>query len=594
MMTIQQGFRSWSVSMWCLVALFALLSPLESPAAELTTAIGGPGGNPFSADCGEYGMLVGLTGRSGDRIDQVAGLCANVDPISLRWIGDPFPTNQFGGNGGSPYTLLCNRDEVLIGLDGQVATVVANLNITCAALTTSDDRKSLMTSRDGHRSIETGKDLSNRVNNVTAMCRDVTRQGDPKLSTNQSGYGTSYDYPPPSVIGHWIARSMLGRSGDLVDQIQLSCDMPLRQMTAYNIKLTPKNPGSVIEGTPLHFSWQASGIRPELTPPLIYGWELLDHTHTQGGRSSTPVPGLSIPSFPQPTSVSHSTCGQPSAGQWVWAGPCLSNFTSTTVNDVPPAQYELKVSVRAASGSYDSTSSVYFEVLANQLVSLTISPDTVRASSSTTGTVTMVGPAGPKGRTLYLYTSNPNLVPVPSSITVPGGSATGTFSLRPNSAPGSAGEVTISVSTKPPISAKFSTGVQGSIVPRGLEEPSKPDQNSQTTEVQPESDPTLAAAAQQSSGDTETTPQSEVGERGISPLQMARPSTGIQSTVVTPPAAPSPMMTLPPSQVGAAATQVKPSPQVVPGAAGTLSLPGDTKSAVLSVQLPFGTQLPGK
>jgi hypothetical protein len=166
--------------------------------------------------------------------------------------------------------------------------------------------------------------------------------------------------------------------------------------------------------------------------------------------------------------------------------------------------------------------------------------------------------------------------------------------LLPNSAPGSAGEVTISVSIIPPISAELSTGVQGSIVPRGLEEPPKPDQNSQTTEGQPESDPTLAAAAQQSRGDTESTPQSEVGERGISPLQMARPSTGIQSAVVTPPAAPSPIMTLPPSQVGAAATQVKPSPQIVPGAVGMLSRPGDTKSAVLTVQLPFGVQLPSK
>jgi len=53
-------------------------------------------------------------------------------------------------------------------------------------------------------------------------------------------------------------------------------------------------------------------------------------------------------------------------------------------------------------------------------------------------------------------------------------------------------------------------------------------------------------------------------------------------------------MTLPPSQVGAAATQVKPSQQVGPGVAGMLSLPSNTKSAVLSIQPPFGAQIPGR
>src|SRR5436309_1325673 len=77
----------------------------------------------------------------------------------------------------------------------------------------------------------------------------------------------------------------------------------------------------------------------------------------------------------------------------------------------------------------------------NLLVSLIFSPQSVQAGAPTMGTVTMQGPASAKGRSLYLYTSDSNLVPVPPFITVPGGSATGTFTLRPNSAPGSSGDV---------------------------------------------------------------------------------------------------------------------------------------------------------
>ncbi|HEX4921693.1 MAG TPA: hypothetical protein VFV92_13265, partial [Candidatus Bathyarchaeia archaeon] len=238
--------------------------------------------------------------------------------------------------------------------------------------------------------------------------------------------------------------------------------------------------------------------------------------------------------------------------------------------------------------------SVRFEITPNLLLSLTFSVQNLRPGTPTTGSVIMEGPAPPKGRVLYLYTSNPNLIQVPPSITIPGGSAIGTFSLRPNSAPGTAGEVTISVSTNPPISAKLSTGVQSGIVPRGIEEPSQPHQSSQPIEGQPESDRIQATAPQHSSGDGESASQGEVAERGISPFQMTRPSTGIQSAVVTPPAAASPIMTLPPSQVGATSTQVKPSQQVGPGVAGMLSLPSNTKSAVLSIQPPFGAQIPGR
>jgi hypothetical protein len=149
--------------------------------------------------------------------------------------------------------------------------------------------------------------------------------------------------------------------------------------------------------------------------------------------------------------------------------------------------------------------------------------------------------------------------------------------VSPNSAPGSAGQVTISVSTKPPISVKLGTSVQGAVLSRGLEEPGQPESGSQAPSP------------------TETTdPGGEVAERGIPSLQMAKKSAGVQTQIITPPSAASPTVTLPPSQLGAAATQVKPGTQIGSVGAAALSLPSETKSAVLSVQLPLGMPLPSK
>jgi hypothetical protein len=118
--------------------------------------------------------------------------------------------------------------------------------------------------------------------------------------------------------------------------------------------------------------------------------------------------------------------------------------------------------------------------------------------------------------------------------------------------------------------------VQG-VLPRGLEEPGQPESES------PAPSP------------TETTdPGGEVAERGIPSLQMAKKSPGVQTQIITPPSAASPTVTLPPAQVGAAATQAKPGTQIGAAGAAVLNLPSETKSALLSVQLPFGLQLPSK
>ena len=520
-----------------------LCAALIGPGPFITTAsarlassdgIGGPGGGPYRLDCGESGLLIGVSGRSGDVIDQIAGVCIKIDPISGVWVGGSYETAHYGGGGGAPFSKRCPVGQALWGFDGSEknfkgSLVVGSIDIKCIDI----DVQALRTGAwiEGTRLISYyGDPDPDKIQAFQDYC-------------DQPDVGTNVHREPR--VWNPVGVALEGRAGDFVDRVHIICGSIPADTKGYRVQFTPSSNITVPEGTPLHISWRASGVKPELTPGLDYQWVLNDLTHTYSSILGS-----------QPTTIQNACAYalQPCGSGWFSS----SSFSSATFISLPAAEYELKLSVRPTSGTpfsyHDSGASVRFEIRPNLLVSLTLSPDSVRAGTPTTGTVTMEGPAPPKGRVLYFSSSNPTLVPVPSSITIPAGSATGTFKLSPNSAPGSAGQLTISVSTRAPISAKVTTGVQGSVLSRGIDESSEPAQ-SETAEGIP-----------------------EVTERGIGLSQMAKKSSGIQNAIVTPPSSASPTVTLQPSQVGAAIA----------------NLPADTKSAVITVQLPFGIQLPTK
>jgi hypothetical protein len=101
--------------------------------------IGGNGGAPFRLDCGTSALLVGIAGRSGAFVDQLAGLCAKIDPVSGTWVGGVYETQRVGGNGGGPFSKVCPAGQALIGIEGTTdrfsgTLVVASLRIECAEL----------------------------------------------------------------------------------------------------------------------------------------------------------------------------------------------------------------------------------------------------------------------------------------------------------------------------------------------------------------------------------------------------------------------------------------------------------------------------
>lgn len=92
---------------------------------------------------------------------------------------------------------------------------------------------------------------------------------------------------------------------------------------------------------------------------------------------------------------------------------------------VPGAPYATSV----ACGGYYSLIMTAPRV---DLVSLTISPSTVTAGTSATGTLTLTGLAGPGGQRFYLYSSDNNAASVPAYVDVAPTSRTATFPILTN------------------------------------------------------------------------------------------------------------------------------------------------------------------
>jgi hypothetical protein len=84
------------------------------------------------------------------------------------------------------------------------------------------------------------------------------------------------------------------------------------------------------------------------------------------------------------------------------------------------------------------------------LAALTLNPSTIRPGGGTTATITLQGSATRRGVTVYLSSSNPQAVPTPASIVVPGGRPSASVALRADLKT-HGGQVTIAASLRNPL-----------------------------------------------------------------------------------------------------------------------------------------------
>ncbi len=113
-------------------------------ATEASQLYGGTGGSPFDGACPAGQALVGFEGRSGDRLDAVAPVCAVIEleaivlspELNFR-VRTRTPTIQpiRGGTGGGVFSDRCATDEIVIGLGGRSGSGVDMLAFTCGSVT---------------------------------------------------------------------------------------------------------------------------------------------------------------------------------------------------------------------------------------------------------------------------------------------------------------------------------------------------------------------------------------------------------------------------------------------------------------------------
>jgi hypothetical protein len=121
-------------------------------------------------------------------------------------------------------------------------------------------------------------------------------------------------------------------------------------------------------------------------------------------------------------SSSSSYVGLP-ASVTVAAGSMSATFPIATTNY--SSNYEATITGKDSV----STQSTNLTVDSLYIASLALSPSTVANGTSSTGTVTLSGPAPAGGWTIQLVSSEPEDASVPASITIPAGATAGTFSV---------------------------------------------------------------------------------------------------------------------------------------------------------------------
>lgn len=177
-------------------------------------------------------------------------------------------------------------------------------------------------------------------------------------------------------------------------------------------------------------------------PPAVSSVTLNPAT-VLGGTPSTGTITLNAPAPASGTIVTLSS-SNPAAATLpatvtVGANATTVTFAVTTL----PVVTDAHVTISATYGAGTQTAAL--TVLAATLSSISLTPPSVQGGSSSTGTITLAGPAPSTGAVVTLASSNTSLARVPASVTIPGNATTVNFTVNTLAVSGIA-SVTISAS----------------------------------------------------------------------------------------------------------------------------------------------------
>jgi thermitase len=153
-----------------------------------------------------------------------------------------------------------------------------------------------------------------------------------------------------------------------------------------------------------------------------------------GGNPSTGTVYLTAPAqsggFTVQLSSSNPSVASVPSSVTVPQGQTSANFTVTTTRVTSQTTVTITASAQGVTRQATLTVTPQPSVT---LQSLTISPSWVFGGSNATGTVTLTGPAPAGGAVVQLRSSNNNAAAVPSSVTVPAGQTSASFTIRTTS-----------------------------------------------------------------------------------------------------------------------------------------------------------------
>ncbi len=498
---------------------------------------GGKSGTPFQISCGENAVLVGIKGRAGQTIDQVQGLCVKVDPVSGSWIGGVYQTSAFGGGGGSPFVMQCDVGTGVVGITGYTTyspVYIAQLGIDCAYVVPSrfsaqylatEGKINEDTPSVGTRPPESKIEFSRTCYSPEAHVSRVLRE-------DKRGYD-SY------LTGGTIATGLIGRSGSLIDAIDVTCGFIDRPLKDYQISLGIQPSHSILHGTPVTVQWRVSGVSPELTPPMNFSWQLEQYPERYGL-------GFTARTFPHPSGGSFTVWGPinliPLAGS-PCPEPnrtgCPGNSSHADLGEVRPGRFRLTVTTHIRDSPFQQNE-FNFEVKENRPVSVVVRPNPAGGGMAVTGTVALEGPAPRSGKVIHLYSSSPELVGVPPKVVIPAGASATTFAASVSPQIREPLSVVIRALDRNPFSETATQQSVGSAVTsRGVDTEGQSGPSESSVETQPN-------AGEQKGGSSEAVTERGVGifDPGRARMRPAAPMIPAPAAAIS--AAPAPKLPLAP------------------------------------------------
>ena len=223
----------------CALTLSALMA--ESHARDIG-ALGGGGGAEFRSTCRPGDVMIGFNMRSGSALDAVVPICIGLNPQKTEWMGQAYQASAglHGGGAGSFQKIDCRPGYAVrhlhVFMDGN--RMVNHIRMTCADLDSNPG--------DWHDSVP-GQIGGQAIGDVRFNCGD-----------------------------HEWGTGIFGRSGALVDQLGLQCEILWPHCETYASRAAEQAAKGIREcnfsgdrwhpSKSFHFAW-CVGLRGDQGPP---------------------------------------------------------------------------------------------------------------------------------------------------------------------------------------------------------------------------------------------------------------------------------------------------------------------------------------